>query len=209
MKFSTFCIFIFAGFLSAACCFPSNLSAQDTSPNKNFLKGNPRAPKQEIQRNASDDARRAFRSISQALDQSTKQSGKAFLYYCAGFTVLAIIIAALVYWQILKRKQLERELNDPKCLVRELNLAHQLSEPEKRFMQELSAQHALPTPLTLFVEPKFLMDAWENDAYTSSRPTVRRLLSKLFEISVGAGESSSFLIKSNAEPDMTPQGNQA
>jgi len=74
-------------------------------------------------------------------------------------------------------------MNDPVFLVKELNFAHQLSEQEKRLMREISEKNLLSTPLKLFVEPQFLLDAWENEAFAASQPAVQQLLSKLFDIS--------------------------
>jgi len=63
-----------------------------------------------------------------------------------------------------------------------LNVAHQLSEPEKRLMQELSEKHSLATSLNLFIEPKYLLDALDNETFASSRPEVQQLLYKLFDV---------------------------
>jgi hypothetical protein len=68
------------------------------------------------------------------------------------------------------------------ALVKELVFVHQLSDQEKRFMQELSERYALTSPLNLFVEPRFLLEALESDSYVSARTSVRRLLAKLFDI---------------------------
>jgi hypothetical protein len=120
--------------------------------------------------------------MRQAVDHEKKGTSRAALYYGIFFVGMAVIIGGLVYFQIWRRKQTEWELNDPMALVKELDWVHQLSDPEKRFMQELSTKYALPSPLKLFVEPKYLLEAMESDSFISARSLVRRLLSKLFDI---------------------------
>ena len=96
--------------------------------------------------------------------------------------IATVIISSFLGWQLWQRKRMDKIMNDPMFLVYELNSAHQLSEPEKRLMKELSEKNSLPTPLKLFVEPKYLLDAWENNAFAGSQPTLQQLLSKLFDI---------------------------
>ena len=140
-------------------------------------------PRREPQPRITDEeyANRIANSFQGEMDTARDQS-RTLLNYGIFLGIAGVIIAGFVCWQIWRQKNMAREFDDPMFLVQELNSVHQLSEPEKRVMRELSEKHLLPTPLKLFVEPKFLLDAWENETFASSQPTVQRLLSKLFDI---------------------------
>ena len=120
--------------------------------------------------------------IRKGFEPDAEETNRVFQLYGLFFFGLGVLIAGIVCWQLWQRRRTEWTLNDPMALIKELNLVHQLSEPEKRFMQELSQQNALPTPLKLFVEPKFLLEALESDSFVSAHSTVRQLLSKLFDM---------------------------
>ena len=96
--------------------------------------------------------------------------------------ITTMIAVGAFAWRMWMQKRAEREQSDPMFLVHELNVAHQLSDLEKRLMKELSEKYSLPTPLKIFVEPGYLLDAWESESFASSQPTVQKLLSKLFDI---------------------------
>ena len=125
---------------------------------------------------------RIAKSFKDAMDPAARQQSQALLNYGIFLGIAAVIVAGVVYWQMWRHKRAERELSDPVFLVNELNSAHQLSEQEKRLMRELSEKNSLATPLKLFIEPKFLLDAWESDAFATSQSEVQQLLSKLFDI---------------------------
>jgi len=124
---------------------------------------------------------RISRSFQRAFADETQQS-QALLSYGVFLGIAAAIIVAFLGWQVWRQKKKEKELNDPTFLVYELNAAHQLSEPQKRLMQELSEKHSLPTSLKLFIEPKYLLDALDNETFAPSRPEVQQLLYKLFDV---------------------------
>ena len=151
----------------------------------NFNLWNPNAPRREIpweaRQTTSEDMDRVSRSLQQALTSETQQS-RTLLHFAVFLGIAAAVLAGFLVWKMWRQKRKEKVLNDPMFLVYELNSAHQLSEQEKRLMQELSEKHSLPSTLKLFVEPKFLLDAWESEAFASSQPTVRQLLTKLFDI---------------------------
>jgi len=134
--------------------------------------------------------RRISQALQQSIDPEEKNTSQAVWYFGMFLAGLAVVIAGLGYWQMKRKKQIEWELHDPMALVQELNVVHQLSEQEKRLMQELSAKNSLSSPLKLFVEPKFLLEALEKDS-TASQATVRILLSKLFDITPDNRESSA------------------
>jgi len=141
--------------------------------------------RRDIQRPASNERiERLAKELQKEFSPSVEQTSRDFLYFGTFLAGVVLISVALVYWQLWKRNRAEWELNDPMALLKELNYVHQLSDAEKRFMQELSELNTLPTPLKLFVEPKFLLEAWENDTHVTARSSVRRLLSKLFDITV-------------------------
>jgi hypothetical protein len=104
------------------------------------------------------------------------------LSYAIFLGIIAAAVSAYLAWRNWQKKREVWELNDPVFLVTELNSAHRLSEQERRLMREISEKHSLSTPLKLFVEPNFLLDAWESETFASSKPTVQQLLSKLFDI---------------------------
>jgi len=210
MNSCAFRFLVFAGFMGVL-CLPAVLSAQEEERQRInlFDKKNVNVPRRELQRNTTDELTQFSHSLRQALDPEAKQNWRAVLYFCVFALGLSVCVGGWFFWQIIRKRRMEGELNDPMYLVRELNFVHQLSEPEKRIMQVLTDRNALPSPLTLFVEPKFLLDAWENDLYDTSRSTVRRLLSKLFEISVGVGENSVNVNITDSELILPHQGIQA
>ena len=157
-------------------------SAQTQSINLFDMSKNKDVPRQEEHRIGDEESVQRVKELFQAIDPTKRKGSQETWHFVVFLGGLAVIAAGLFYWQQWQRKRVERELNDPLFLVYELNTAHQLSDQEKRLMQELSEKHSLPTPLTLFVEPKFLLDAWENETFASSQPTVQKLLSKLFNI---------------------------
>jgi len=127
-------------------------------------------------------ARRFSASFQKEFDPETRQNGRVLMNYGIFLGIVAVIVASYLGWRMWRQQWLAREVSDPMFLVYELNSVHQLSEQEKRLMQELSEKNSLPSPLKLFVEPKYLLDAWQNKTYASARPTIRQLLSKLFDI---------------------------
>ena len=140
-----------------------------------FQREAPRTADSERARQISDSFRLEFAPDPQ-------RQGRVLMNYGIFLSIVTVIIASFIAWQVWARKRAERTLHDPMFLVYELNSAHQLSEQEKRLMLELSEKNLLSTPLKLFIEPKYLLDAWENEIFASSQPTVRVLLSKLFDI---------------------------
>ena len=139
-------------------------------------------PKREIPRVADDSAKRITEALRQAGDHEKKGTAQAFAVFSLILVGVSAVVGGLLYWQMRLRKRAEWALNDPMALVLELNFVHQLSEQEKRFMKDLSDRNALTSPLQLFVEPKFLLEAWTDDSSDSERSTVQHLLSKLFEL---------------------------
>jgi len=139
-------------------------------------------PRLEFQRPVSDDMERLSRSLREGFSPSAEQTKQTLLAYGTFLGIVAVAVACFLAWQTWRRKKIERQFSDPMFLVHELNSAHQLSEQEKRVMQTLSERNLLPTPLKLFIEPQYLLDAWESETFASSQPTVRVLLSKLFDI---------------------------
>jgi len=133
---------------------------------------------------ATDDdyTRRIRESFQGDFNPEARQHGRVLKNYGIFLGIAAALVACFVGWQMWRQHRITREVNDPIFLVYELNSVHQLSEPEKRLMQELSEKNSLATPLKLFVEPKYLLDAWQSETYASSQPTIRQLLSKLFDI---------------------------
>ena len=130
--------------------------------------------------------------LQRAADPQGRNAGRPGMgYYILFLAAGAAVIGGLVYWNLWRLKQLEWRLIDPMALAQELFLIHQLTEPEKRVMRDVSEKNALPTPLQLFVEPKFLLDALDNDSLALYRNTIRRLLSKLFDIIIEGGETST------------------
>jgi hypothetical protein len=137
--------------------------------------------------------RRITEALKKTVDPEEKNTLQTIRFYGIFLAGRAALVAGILYWNAWIQKQMEKEMNDPMYLVRALNFAHQLSEPEKRLMQEISTQNSLPSPLKLFVEPKFFLDTLENDLSTTSRLAVRQLLSKLFDITIEESEASIIL----------------
>jgi len=156
-----------------------------------FEKRNSTSPRETLAPSGEIDDRikRIGNSFQKGLSGDKPQQNQMLVNLAIFLGVAAMMISGFLGWQLWRRKRMERMLNDPMFLVHELNSAHQLSEPEKRLMKELSEKNSLPTPLKVFVEPKFLLDAWDNDTFTASQPILQQLLSKLFDI-VKVSESS-------------------
>ena len=183
MNSSAFRFFVFVCFGTAFCLLTIPLESVRAQSRNIFdtTTHNPRIPR-EVPATAGDDRiERMGRSLQRAFTDETQQS-RAFISYGIFLGITAVLIAGFLGWRVWRQKKKARELSDPMFLVYELNSAHQLSEPEKRVMQELSEKNSLPTSLKLFVEPKYLLDALENETFASSRLEVQQLLSKLFDI---------------------------
>jgi hypothetical protein len=139
----------------------------------------------------SDLADRFAKGLQKGFDPEQKNTWKAILYYGLALSIMAVLFTGGVYyWKVWRKKQQEWEQSNPEALIQELNYVHRLSDLEKQFMQELSGQNALSSPLALFVEPKFLLEAWDGDSFESARPTVQQLLLKLFDISTDRNTSA-------------------
>jgi len=186
MNVSPYCVLMFVCF-GIVLCVPGilldSVQAQESERINIFDQNNRNAIPWEAQRGSDNDtARRISESFRQDFDPDARQSGRVMKNYAIFLGIAAALIACFVGWQMWRQKRLASEVNDPMFLVYELNSVHQLSEQEKRLMQELSEKNSLSTPLKLFVEPKYLLDAWQSETYASSQPTIRQLLSKLFDI---------------------------
>ena len=150
-------------------------------------------PRENVLPPESEQQRRIFQALQKAGSSDAKKEGlgQALRYSALTLAGIAVVIAGVLYWRTWKNKRTEWEINDPMALVKELNTVHQLSELEKRLMQELSKKNALSSPLQLFVEPKFLLAAWKDDSFTSSRSSVSRLLLQLFGIAAETGTAAT------------------
>ena len=187
MYFSTFRFFVFIGFGTLLCLsmvLLESVQAQESEQRFNFWERTKSGtPRREVPQATEDEyAKRISQSFQREIDPETRQQGWGLLYYGIFLVITVVIAAGFFGWKVWRQHRLTRELTDPVFLINELNFVHQLSEQEKRLMQELSEKHSLPSPLKLFVEPKFLLDAWTSETFTSSRPTIQQLLSKLFDI---------------------------
>jgi hypothetical protein len=157
------------------------------------------APPPKIQRQVENRNIPVVIGLQNAADPEKREAGRyGKVYYVLFFGAFTVLVVGLVYWQQLRRKQMEWALNNPMALVKELSFVHKLTEQEKRLLQEVSNRNALSSPLQLFVEPKFLLDAWEDDSFVSAQPVVRRLLSKLFDIATEGDENSAMLTGMNS-----------
>ena len=136
-----------------------------------------------VQRPENEEMDKISRSLQKAFVTETGQKGRLLLYYGIFLGIVAVLVAGFVGWQMWKKRRKVKELTDPMFLVSELNSAHQLSNQERRLMQEVSEQHSLSSPLKLFVEPEYLLDAWSSETFATARPTIQQLLTKLFDIS--------------------------
>lgn len=135
---------------------------------------------------------RIITGLKAAGDPEKRNAGRSELMYSAiVIGIVTVLIVGIVYGLLWQKRRVGWVLHDPMALVKELNVAHQLSEQEKRLMLEISKKNTLPSPLQLFVEPKFLLEAWSDDSFVSYQPLVRRLLAKLFDITTENRESSA------------------
>ena len=166
----------------------------------NLLKPrNTNAPPPRIQRQVENRTNPLITGLQNAGDPEKREAGRyGTMYYVLFFSVLTVLIAGIVYWRVWQQKRMDWALNDPMALVEELSFVHQLSKQEQRLMLEISNRNALPSPLQLFVEPKFLLEAWEDESFVSTQPVVRRLLSKLFDITTEEGKNTTMLTGMNS-----------
>ena len=184
MKFSPFRFFAFVCVLVTLC--PAIGCGDDSARKKEGAKGvnifNIKPKKDEPPPNSNTPTPSVIQGMQRAGDPQKKEIGRAAWYYTFLLFGVAIVVAGVVCWRMWRQRRAEWELNDPMALVKELVFVHQLSDQDKRFMQELSEKNSLTSPLSLFVEPKFLLDALESDSFISAQTSVRRLLAKLFDI---------------------------
>jgi len=183
MNSSAFRFFLFVCFAVAFCMptFPLESALAQSRNIFDTTTQNPRIPR-DVPATAGDDRmERISRSLQRGFTDDTQQT-QTLISYGIFLGITAVLIIGFLGWQVWRQKRKARELSDPMFLVYELNSAHQLSDPEKRLMQELSEKHSLPTPLKLFVEPKYLLDALDNETFASSQPEVQQLLYKLFDV---------------------------
>ena len=191
MNCSAFRIFVFV--CVVALCLSIGCREEKKEGNINIFerKSTNTDRRREVQRSDDDQLRRVTEALQRTTDPEKRKESITLMPYVILLSAAAVIVAGLVYWKVLRQKWAAWELNDPMALVQELNYVHQLSEQEKRFMQDLSGKNMLSSPLKLFVEPKFLLEAWEDDSLDSNvRPSVRCLLSKLFEITPEGSEEA-------------------
>jgi hypothetical protein len=185
--------------LTNGCRNSSSQESQEKKINLFNMKRNS-APGPDISRQEDERTRRILQGFRDAGNPDVKREGlgQALWHSTLLLAVIAVVIAGLFYWQKWQEKRMEWEVNDPMALVHELNFVHQISEPDKRLMQELSKKNAMSSPLKLFIEPKFLLAAWDDDSFISSRSSVERLLSKLFDITTEVNETT---VVSGLKPD--------
>ncbi|MCL2005906.1 MAG: hypothetical protein FWG73_07040 [Planctomycetaceae bacterium] len=189
---------VFAGIATALClvagCGESD-QEKGSGGGYNVLRGN--APR--LERDGY--GYRVTQEISEGFKPSVEKTTNGFVSFGIVAVFAVIPFAAFFIWQAWKRQQDEKERNDPNGLLRELIRVHKLSDQEKHLIKRLSDRSALSSPLELFVEPKFLLDALKNDSWASAHPSVRRLLSKLFDIHTAdqsaAGEETVLISKSS------------
>ncbi|GHT44149.1 hypothetical protein FACS189454_00810 [Planctomycetales bacterium] len=146
--------------------------------------------------NNSEKIRLLKQSMSDAFDPESPQSGKEALYYGVFFTVLGIAIAVYVYVPYRWKKARELARLDPAFLLTELNNAHRLTREETQLMLAISSENSLPNALTLFIEPKILLAALDRKSFKPSRPLIRELLNKLFEIEMAVGTATQTALDS-------------
>jgi hypothetical protein len=180
--------------LTTGCRDSSSQAPEKTRLNVFDLKRST-GPKQDVQRQETERERRILQGLQRAGDPEAKKIGffQALWHSTLLLAVTAVVIAGLVYWHTWRKKRAEWEVNDPMALVKELVFVHQLSEPEKRLMQELTKKNALSSPLNLFVEPKYLLAAWDDDSLDSSRSSIHSLLLRLFDTATEIGEATVVL----------------
>jgi len=195
MKYSP-CILVFVFFAAALClAVAETASAQDKMNLFDPPKKDP--ARREVPRQVDN---RIITGFNIAGDPEKRIAGQPkTIHVVLLIGSIAAAIAGFVYWQLWREKRKATALNDPMILVKELSFAHQLSDREKRLMLEVSNKNSLPSPLQLFVEPTFLLVAWEDETFASSQPLVRRLLSKLFDITFEGGENTGTLAGMNSE----------
>ena len=187
MDFSIFRLFVFVCF-GGTLCIPAVLlesvqAQENESRNINVWDRNNRNTIPREGRVGDEEwARRLSASFQKDFDPETKQQGQVLKNYGIFIGIVVVIVGSFVGWQMWRQNLRIKEVSDPSFLVNELISAHQLSEQEKRLMQELSEKNSLSSPLKLFVEPKYLLDAWQSGTFASSQSTIRQLLSKLFDI---------------------------
>ena len=193
-------------------CGCRNDSSQTTGRGEGFnllrpQQSNNPPPRREIQRRVqSEDMDRIRQSFQEGFSPSSEKTSQNLRNFGLLIAAVVLVAAGVTSWQLWRRRQAEWALNDPMALIKELNYVHQLSDLEKRLMQELSQQNALPTPLKLFVEPKFLLDALESGSFVAARSSVRQLLSKLFDITAEGSETSGVLTDSSSKHSSPKQG---
>jgi hypothetical protein len=150
-------------------------------------------PKQKRRGVDSERVRKMTQSFQKELNPDQESIARTFIFYGVLFVSLAIIISGIIYWKMRWQKLKARETDDPMVLVQELIDAHRLSTDEKKVMQTVTAEESLPTSLPLFVEPKFLLTAIDKSTFRESRPVLRSLLTKLFDIEIESDGNTTIM----------------
>lgn len=115
---------------------------------------------------------RNFRGEEAQVDFYEVTTGLAFL--------VALVVGALLLTKLLSRQDRLRRCNSPRSLFKELCRAHSLSRHERQLLKQLSLDHGLEDPLSLFLDPSRFRDAGLLAAWQPRRQQVRDLGERLF-----------------------------
>ncbi|MDR3232751.1 MAG: hypothetical protein LBT46_03650 [Planctomycetaceae bacterium] len=199
----TVTVLLAASFFFAAAAFEYSAAQEgkrinmfDTKPGSDQNKKPKKTKKTKSMEGDTESVRQMQQSFRAAFDDDDPSAYKsnALTYYGIFFTVLGCFIAGIFYWKFLLQKRAVQSLNNPVFLIKELNAAHQLTRDEISLMQKVSDFKTLPDALTLFVEPEYLLNALEDNAFAPSRHLISPLLHKLFGIDAAAVAGSSLHI---------------
>ncbi|MGL4943108.1 MAG: hypothetical protein ACRC46_07950 [Thermoguttaceae bacterium] len=93
-----------------------------------------------------------------------------------------VMIGVIAYNNLVLRYTKKNGFDSPKRLFDELCMLHEILRSERQFLKLFAETRGLPDPLTLFVEPKFFLDAQQNPDFSRHRVMLEGLLIKMFGI---------------------------
>ncbi|MDR0704308.1 MAG: hypothetical protein LBF88_04895 [Planctomycetaceae bacterium] len=129
----------------------------------------------------SQEQQKKWESITGSVQQGN--SGTALSYYY--FILLIFFILVIILFYLLHKFYWEQYIfsqENPWNLFRELCSAHGLNRSEQQLLRQIADEQHWENPLQIFIEPLHLKSALDHKRFEKSRPMIKSLLIKLFDL---------------------------
>jgi hypothetical protein len=125
-----------------------------------------------------------------------------FGYFTFVIGIIALIILAVLFERYLMYR-VKLTADSPAALFVELCAAHQLTRMERHLIERVAEVADISDPLPVFMEPKYLTDAMENENFQDVKQIIEYLSIKLFESKLDSSilKRSSILLQSEQDSD--------